>query len=457
VTEVDILILAAGLGTRMKSSEPKVLHKIFDKPIIDYVIDCARSLNPRKVYVVLNPSVGKVVEYLKNRDVEIVFQYEPRGTAHAVKSSLSMLNSKSVLILNGDTPLIKKDTLFDFIRVFRENDLDLAVLSFYPEREHSYGRIIRDKNKKVLKIVEVTDLSDNELSIFKEANSGVYLAKRKVLDLVEEIKENPNKKEYYLTDIVEIATKRGYKVEAFSLANEDELLGINTREELSLAMKYIRDRVIKEWMEKGVTFYDPESVWISPSVKIGNDSVIYPGVFLEGDTSIGQRCFIYQGVRIRDSIIEDNVEIKDCSVVESSHIKSGSKIGPFTHIRPGSVIGKECRIGNFVEVKKSVIGDGTKAAHLSYLGDSEVGKNVNIGAGTITCNYDGKKKHKTTIEDDVFIGSDTQLVAPVRIGRGSYIGAGSTITKDVPPDALSISRTPQKNIEGWARKKREKQ
>lgn len=454
---MDILILAAGLGTRMKSSEPKVLHRLFDKPIIDYVIDCAKSLNPEKVYIVLNPSLKKVVEYLKNQDIEIVFQDEPKGTAHAVKSSLPFLGSENVLILNGDTPLIKTDTLNNFIKIFKESNIDLAVLSFYSERKHSYGRILRDKNKKVLKIVEVTDFKKEELSNFREANSGIYLAKRKVLDLTEDIKENPNKKEFYLTDIVEIARHKGYKVEAFSLAKEDELIGINTREELSLALKYLRDRVIKDWMEKGVTFYDPASVWISPSVIIGKDTVIYPGVFLEGETKIGQNCIIYQGVRIKDSVVEEGVEIKDCTVVESSHIKSGSKIGPFTHIRPESVIGRECRIGNFVEVKKSIIGDRTKALHLSYLGDAEIGKDVNIGAGTITCNYDGKKKHKTTIEDNVFIGSDTQLVAPVKIGKGAYIGAGSTITKDVPSDALAISRTPQKNIKGWAAKRRKKQ
>lgn len=454
---MDILVLAAGLGTRMKSSEPKVLHRLFDKPIIDYVIDSAKSLNPEKIYVVLNPSLTKVVEYLKNHEIEVIFQDEPKGTAHAVKSSLPLLRSDSVLILNGDTPLIKRDTLNNFIKVFKEKDMDLAILSFYPEREHSYGRILRDKNKKVLKIVEVTDISARELSGLKEANSGIYLAKRKILDLVKYIKRNPNKKEFYLTDIVEIARRKGYKVEAFSLAKEDELIGINTREELSLALKYLRDRVIKEWMGRGVTFYDPASVWISPSVTIGRDTVIYPGVFLEGETKIGDNCIIYQGVRIRDSIVEEGVEIKDCTVVENSHIKSGSKIGPFTHIRPESIIGRECRIGNFVEVKKTMIGDRTKAAHLSYLGDAEIGKDVNIGAGTITCNYDGKKKHKTTIEDEVFIGSDTQLVAPVKIGRGAYIGAGSTITKDVPSDALAISRTPQKNINGWAAKRKKKQ
>jgi len=451
---VDVVILAAGLGTRMKSNLPKVLHRIFDKPILDYVIDCARSLNPANVFVVINPSLKEVTENLEKYDLNIVFQNEPKGTAHALESALPFIKSEKILILNGDTPLIKKETLLNFLKFFDEKNPAMAILSFYPKRQHSYGRILRNSKGDVEKIVEVTDYAGEESS---EANSGVYLLKRNVLDLLKKIKENPRKGEFYLTDIVEIAISKGFKVDAYSLAEEDELIGINNREELSLAMKYLRDRIVKELMTEGVTFYDPLSVWISSSVKIGKDTIIYPNVFLEGNTTVGQNCIIYQGVRIRDSIIEDNVQIKDCTVIESSHIKSGSNIGPFAHIRPESIIGQNCRIGNFVEVKKSVIGDGTKAAHLSYIGDSEIGNNVNIGAGTITCNYDGKKKHKTTIEDNVFIGSDTQLVAPVKIGKGSYIGAGSTITKDVPSDALAISRTPQKNIEGWARKKREKQ
>lgn len=448
---MDVVILAAGLGTRMKSQLPKVLHKIFDKPIIDYVIECAKSLNPSDIFVVTNPSLNDLTEYLNTKSVRIVFQNEPKGTAHALASALPYIMSDPILVLNGDTPLLRKETLFRFLEVFNEKNLDLAVISFYPKRQHSYGRILRNEKGEIEKIVEITDLTDTESN---EANSGVYLAKRKVLELVKQIKENPRKGEFYLTDIVEIAKKAGYRIEAYPLAEEDELIGINNREELALAMKYLRDRTVKEWMKEGVTFYDPDSVWISPKVKIGQDTIIYPNVFIEGDTIIGQNCIIYQGVRIRDSVIEDNVHIKDCTVIEASHIKSGSKIGPFTHIRPETVIGKDCRIGNFVEVKKSIIGDGSKAAHLSYLGDSEIGKNVNIGAGTITCNYDGKKKHKTIIEDEVFVGSDTQLVAPVKVGKGAYIGAGSTITKDVPEDALAISRTPQKNIQGWAKKKR---
>lgn len=451
--KLDVVILAAGLGTRMKSSEPKVLHKIFDKPIIDYVIECAGKLNPENIFVVINPSMNRVVEHLKNYNVKIVFQDEPKGTAHAVLCSMPYLMSDNVLVVNGDTPLITPETLLKFIDIFQNNEVDLAILSFYPEREHSYGRILRDNKGNVKKIIENTDMT-SDAQLIKEANSGIYIMNAKILELVKNIKKNLKKGEFYLTDIVEISVEKGCAVQAYPMAKEDELIGINTRYELFLATKHLRDKVVKQFMESGVTFYDIETVWVSPSVKIDKDTVIYPNVFLEGDTIIGQNCIIYQSVRIKNSIIEDNVQIKDCTVVEKAHINSGSTVGPFAHIRPETVIGKGCRIGNFVEVKKSTIGDSTKAAHLSYIGDAEIGSNVNIGAGTITCNYDGKKKNKTIIEDDVFVGSDSQFVAPVKVGKGAYIAAGSTVVDDVPSDALAISRTPQKNIEGWAKKRR---
>lgn len=453
---MDIVILAAGLGTRMKSKLPKILHKIFDIPIIDYIIDTSKKINPENIFLVINPSLKEVIEYLSKKDVKIVFQEEPKGTAHALISALPYLKSRKILILNGDTPLLRKETLTNFIELFNKKFLDLAILSFVPKREHSYGRIIRDKDDKVLRIVENTDLSEEEKFI-SESNSGVYIMNIETAELGTQIKENPNKGEYYLTDIVEIAIQKGKKVDAYPLAEENELIGINTKEELSLAIRYLRDRIVKNLMDKGVTFYDPQSVWVSPKVEIGPDTVIYPNVFIEGDTKIGQCCTIYQSVRLKNCIIEDNVEIKDCTIAESSHIMTGSKIGPFAHLRPETVIGRDCKIGNFVEVKKSTVGDGTKASHLSYLGDAQIGKNVNIGAGTITCNYDGKKKHKTVIEDNVFIGSDTQLVAPVKINKNAYIGAGSTITKEVPEGSLAISRTPQKNIVGWAKKKQGKE
>ncbi len=449
---MDIVILAAGLGTRMKSKIPKLLHRIFDVPIIDYVIETARTLNPNNLFVVINPQLQELKEHLSNYDINFVFQKEPKGTGNAVLSALSFLKSEDILILNGDTPLLKAGTISKFIDLYKKNAVDMGILSFIPKREHSYGRILRDQKGNVQKIVEVTDLSENKKNI-SEANSGVYLLKRQLAEFVRAIEENPLKKEYYFTDLVEIAVKKGKKVEAYTIAEEEELIGINTRFELSLAMKYLRDRIVREWMDKGVTIYDSATTWISPKVQIGEDTVIYPNVFIEGETIIGKNCTLHQGVRLRNCIIEDSVEIKDYTIAENTQIKSGSKIGPFAHLRPDTLIGKNCRVGNFVEIKKSVLKDGTKAAHLSYIGDAEIGKNVNIGAGTITCNYDGTKKHKTIIEDNVFVGSDSQLVAPVKINKDAYIAAGSTITKEVPEGCLAISRVPQRHIEGWSKKK----
>lgn len=453
---MDIVILAAGLGTRMKSSKPKILHKIFDISIIDYIIETAKKLNPENIFVVLNPKIQELKDHLSRYELSIVYQEEPRGTAHAFLSALPELKSNRVLILNGDTPLLKAETLFKLIEIFEKNNLDIAILTFYAERDNSYGRIIRDRDGNVQKIVEMPNLSEEERSIL-ESNSGVYLFTKDSATLTQEIGINELKGEYYLTDIVEIALKKGKKVAAFPLAKEEELIGINTRYELSLAIKYLRDRIVNEWMDRGVTFYDPKSVWISPKVFIDEDTVIYPNVYLEGETKIGKNCIIYQGVRLKDCIIEDYVNIKDHTVAENARIGANSVVGPFTHLRSETAIGKDCRIGNFVEVKKSSIGNGTKASHLSYLGDAQIGENVNIGAGTITCNYDGKRKHKTVIENNVFIGSDTQLVAPVKINKDAYIGAGSTITKEVPEGSLAISRTPQKNILGWAKRKRDRE
>lgn len=452
---MEVVVLAAGLGTRMKSDTPKVLHRLFDRPIIDYVLNTVSKLAPHKVHVVVNPSHSQVIEYLSARNVNIVFQPQPLGTAHALLSALPYI-SQDILILNGDTPLVTVETLGRLVDRFRVQKLDLAILTFFPNREHSYGRLIRGKDGEVLKIVEKSELTE-ELSSVEESNSGVYVMNEETAELVREIPINQRKGEYFLTDIVEIAVRRGKRVQAFSLATEEELLGINDRLELALAIKYLRDRVTRDLSLSGVTIYDPSTVWISPDCLIERDTIIYPNVIIEGETKIGKNCIIHQGVRLRDCIVQDSVEIRDYTVAEAAFIGSGSKVGPFAHLRPETVIGERCRIGNFVEIKKSKIGNGSKASHLSYIGDAEVGRNVNIGAGTITCNYDGKRKHRTVIEDDVFIGSDSQLVAPVKICKNAYIGAGSTITKDVPEESLAISRVPQRNIAGWVRKKREKE
>lgn len=451
------VILAAGLGTRMKSSIPKVLHKIYDKPIIQYVADSTKKLKAKDNIVVISPKTDEIKKTLDNYPVTFVIQKEPKGTADALKTAVSNLNKfdGTLLVLNGDTPLISTQTLKRFLRLHNHHKEDISIISFIAECPHSYGRIIRQGNQ-VKAIIEDRDASKDQKKI-KEVNSGIYAMESHALKLLKEIKINKTKAEYYLTDIVDIAVKKGYRVGAHILGNETEMTGINTREDLYKAGIYLREKILSGWINNGVSFIDRSSVFIHPEAKIGMDTIIYPNVFIEGKTVVGSNCIIYPNTRIVDSIIGNNVVIKDSTVIESSTIKSNASIGPFAHIRPGSIIGRSSKIGNFVEIKKSVVGEGTKASHLSYLGDAEIGKNVNIGAGTITCNYNGREKHKTIIEDNVFVGSDTQLVAPVRVGRGAYVGAGSTITKDVPSLSLAVSRAEQRHIEKWALKKQKKE
>jgi bifunctional UDP-N-acetylglucosamine pyrophosphorylase/glucosamine-1-phosphate N-acetyltransferase len=450
------VILAAGLGTRMKSSTPKVLHSINGKPIIRHVVEAARALKPEQIVVVIGPESTGIREALRDKRVTFAVQKEPKGTADALKTASGKLaglkaGKGTVLILSGDTPLVNPLTLQQLVTVHKRKRESISILSFIAGGDHAYGRIVRD-GENVTSIVEDKD-ADAEQKNISEVNSGIYAMESSILALLREIKMNLQKGEYYLTDIVGIADRRGYRIGSHVLGDETELTGINTRRELCMAGLYLRDRIVSKWFDEGVSFIDPKSVIIDPDASIGMDTVIYPNVVIEGKSVIGSNCTIYPNTRIIDSTIGDNVTIKDSSVIESSNIQYSAEVGPFAHLRPGSIIGVSAKIGNFVEIKKSVIGNGTKASHLSYLGDAEIGDNVNIGAGTITCNYDGVNKFKTVIEEGSFIGSDTQLVAPVKVGKGAYVGAGSTITKDVPPLALAVSRTSQKNIEKWAERR----
>lgn len=440
------ITLAAGLGTRMKSEIPKVLHTILGKPIIQYVIQSIVTLSPEKSIVVISPKNDEVRNILKSYSVIYAVQNEPKGTAHAINVAMPYLEGFNgiILVVNGDTPLITSSLLKEFIDLHLNNSNDISVLTFTATGKHSYGRILREKGY-VKAIIEDRD-ADEEQKKITEANSGIYAFGSPITSLLNEITINEAKGEYYLTDIVEIAAKKGYRVGAFNIAREEQLIGINTRADMHNALHYLKNRIAEKWLKNGVSILDKNTVFICPDTEIGSDTIIYPNVYIEGKTIVGSNCIIYPNTRIIDSIIADGVIIKDSTVIESSEIKENAVIGPFAHIRPSSVIGASSKIGNFVEVKKSILGAGVKASHLSYLGDSEIGSNVNIGAGTITCNYDGKAKHKTIIQDDVFIGSDTQLIAPVKVGKGSYIGAGSTITKDVPPKSLAVSRSPQRNI-----------
>lgn len=455
--KVAVVILAAGRGERMNSSLPKVLHRIFDKPMLQYVVDSSAKLEPFKIVVVAGEHYKEIKNSIKGKQGSIItfaIQKEPKGTGDALSKASTFLKDfrGTILVLNGDTPLITSQTLAKFLKLHRREKNDISLISFIASDPAAYGRILRDGSGGTMSIIEEKDATDIQKNI-KEVNSGIYAIESDVLGLLRDIPLNASKGEYYLTDIIGIARSEGYNVKAYCIGSETEMMGVNTIPELLNAQQTFRRRLINEWIEKGIIFLDPDSVFIYPEVVIGKETTIYPGVYLEGKTRIGRGCTIYPNVHIIDSVVNNGAVIKDSTVIEVSIIRSKAVVGPFAHIRPGCDIGSGAKIGNFVEVKKSIIGNKTKASHLSYLGDARIGKGVNIGAGTITCNYDGKQKHKTTIDDNVFIGSDTQLVAPVRVGKGAYIGAGSTITKCVPPMSLAISRAEQRNIEKWATKK----
>jgi bifunctional UDP-N-acetylglucosamine pyrophosphorylase/glucosamine-1-phosphate N-acetyltransferase len=452
---LSCVILAAGHGTRMKSTLPKVLHTVCGIPMLQAVVSTAKKLKPDRIVIVAGKDGNPIKEALKDEDLVFALQKEARGTGHALRCARPALKNEKgiIVVLNGDSPLVRSDTIRKFLRLHRQNMNAVSVLSFSASNPDGYGRIVRDASSQVVGIVEQNDAAASQKEI-REVNSGVYALQTDALFVLDEIRMNRSKGEYYLTDIVAAALRKKLRTAAYCVGAEDEFMGVNTRRELYEASRLMKKRIIDQWIDRGVLFLDTDSVFIHPDVSIGEETTLYPNVYLEGRTKIGRGSIIYPNVRIRNSEIGNGVVIMDSTVIEDSRIKDRASVGPFARLRSGSDIGSEVRIGNFVELKKSVIGKASKAAHLSYLGDAIIGKDVNIGAGTITCNYDGVKKNVTKIEDNVFIGSDTQLVAPVRIGRGAYVGAGSTITQDVPPLSLAISRTSQKTIEGWAQKRK---
>ncbi len=448
------IVLAAGLGKRMNSDLPKVLHNICGIPMLQSVLNSVRKLNPERIVVVAGGHIGKIKESIQSPGVLFALQPRARGTGDAVRCALPVIGdfNGDVLVLNGDTPLVRPDTIRKFLRLHRRDGNALSVLSFTAADPSAYGRIVRDSSGGIEAIVEDRDADPRQKEI-REVNSGLYAVRRDALALVGRIKLNRAKGEYYLTDIVSAALRRKMRTSAYPIGTEEEFMGVNTKEELRRAAETMRRRIVAGWTKKGVDFLDAGSVFIHHDASIGRDTVIYPNVHIEGRTKIGKKSTVYPNVRIVDSEIGREAVIKDSTLIENSRVGDRASVGPFAHIRPGSEIGRQAKIGDFVELKKTILGTNTKASHLSYLGDAKIGSGVNIGAGTITCNYDGARKHVTRIEDDVFIGSDSQLVAPVRVGKGSYVGAGSTITEDVPAGALAIGRARQKNIRGWVRKR----
>lgn len=450
------LILAAGKGTRFKSDTTKVLHPMLGKPMIHLVVDCMLALRPETVFVVVGHQKDEVMQEEYSKPVRFIHQKIQLGTAHAVLAAKSILKSnreKDLLVINGDLTLIRPETLRPMIRQHRRNNNALTFLSAEMADPTGFGRVMYHENN-VIKIFEEKDATPAQRRI-KEVNVGVYLFRIKdLLEALPKISNNNIKGEFYLTDIIEIMSVQGQKVGVHKTPAEQEIVGINARYELAKAVEILRQRKIMSLTESGVTIYDPATTWIDLDVKIGRDTTIYSSVVLEGKTKIGRGCKLYPFVHLRNTRVGDGVSILTATVIEESTIERGAQVGPFTHLRPKNVIKAGAKVGNFVEMKNTVFGRGSKAGHLSYLGDSDIRDNVNIGAGTITCNYDGKKKHKTFIDEGAFIGSGTELIAPVKIGKDSYVGAGSTITKNVSSGALAVSRSKQVEKPGWGRKKR---
>jgi bifunctional UDP-N-acetylglucosamine pyrophosphorylase/glucosamine-1-phosphate N-acetyltransferase len=449
--KLDVVILAAGKGKRMLSKKPKVMHALMGKPMIGYVVDRAHELSAGKVIVVTGHEKAAVEEYLTGKGVAFALQAEQKGTAHALLTAAPLLTKDVILVLYGDVPLIRSETLASFIEFFKKSP-GIAFMTTEVANPQGYGRVIMKKDE-IEQIVEDVEATERQKKV-REINTGIcMLQTRMLLDLVKSIKADNKKGEYYLTDIVKVARKKGIAVKAYHHSAAHEVLGINVRNELLEANLIMKERILDYHLERGVGFAD-RNVYIEDNVKIGLDTVIFPNCFLMGATVIGADAVIGPNVVIKDSIVSDGVVIEPFSSLDGVRAEEGVKIGPFARLRPGTLLKRNVKIGNFVEVKKAVIGEGSKASHLTYIGDAEVGSGVNIGAGTITCNYDGKNKHKTVIGDGVFVGSNTEIVAPVTIGKNSVIGAGTTVTHDVPEDALVVSRVKQRHIEGYGRRKK---
>jgi len=449
------VILAAGKGTRFKSELPKVLHKVLGKPMLWFVVKAAKEAGADEVIVVVGHKRELVEEFLKREfpDIKSVYQEEQLGTGHAVMCAAELLKGcqGKVVVLNGDAPLIRPED----IRAIAETEGDMVVLTAETEDPTGYGRVVRDASE-VLYIVEEKDATEEEKRI-KEVNSGVYAFDcQKMVSSLKELSNDNAQGEYYLPDLLKIFKEKGYKVVAVKSKDFDSLRGVNNRHELSVVERILRDRIIKEFQLSGITVHQPETVYIEPEVEIGEDTEICGPAYIRGKTKIGKGCYIGPYCDIADSQIGDRAVIEASSWIRGALLKESSSVGPFAKIRPGTVLEKKAKVGTFVETKKAHLEEGAKANHLTYLGDCRVGKNTNVGAGTITCNYDGFNKWFTDIGENVFVGSNTLFIAPVKVGDGAITAAGSVITKDVPPNALAIARAKQVNLPGKAEKIREK-
>lgn len=446
------LILAAGQGKRIKSDLPKVLHKVCGKEMVNHVIDTLRKSDIDAINVIVGKGAELVKENTKSRNVTYSLQEEQLGTGHAVKCAIDFLNGKkgTVAVFNGDAPLITEETIKALFKAHSENGNSVTILTSILEDSSGYGRIIRDGNE-VLKIVEHKDCNDEELKV-KEINSGMYCFEiESLVECLGNLSNNNSQGEYYLTDVIGMLKEKNEKVGALVI-NHEETLGVNSRVQLAEVESILRKRINNKHLENGITIIDPNTTYIGIDVEIGQDTIIYPGNVLEGNTTVGKNCILYPNSRINNSIIGENVEIQS-SVILESKVGNSTTVGPFAYIRPQSVIGNNVRVGDFVEIKKSTIGNNTKVSHLTYVGDAEVGENCNFGCGTVTVNYDGKNKNKTIIGNNSFIGCNTNLISPVVVEDNTYIAAGSTITNNVKSGELAVARAKQRNIEGWVEKR----
>ena len=457
MSDIHVVVLAAGKGTRMKSQLPKVLHRIAGLTIIERVLRTAAALQPASITMVVGHGAAEVKQSLVKRTrLQFVTQEQQLGTGHALLQARGLLEGKSgtVVLLSGDVPLLSVHSLKNLLATHAEASAAATVITAILARPFGYGRIVRAAGR-ISKIVEERDTTAAQKAI-TEINSGIYAFDLVPLFAALDSIGTANKQgEYYLPDLVAIYRKQKRAVATWTIQNADEIRGINSRTELAEVSTMVRQQKNEELMAAGVTLIDPATTYVDADVVVGPDTVIYPCVFLEGSTKIGAACEIHSGARIVNATLGDRVCIRNHTVVTDSTIEAGAFVGPFAHIRPGSEVGADAHVGNFVELKKTVMGSGAKANHLAYLGDATIGPKTNVGAGTITCNYDGETKHQTVIDANVFVGSNSTLVAPVTLADGSYIAAGSAVTTDVPAGALAIGRSRQENKEGWVAKRKD--
>ena len=451
---VHVVVLAAGKGTRMKSSRAKVLHEVHGRALIARVLDVAQSVSPAGIIVVLGHKAEDVAAACRRHSpgCRVVIQEPQLGTGHALLQALPEIGSTDgdLLLLYGDVPLLRPSTVAALVDRHRAEGAAATVLTAQVPHPFGYGRVVR-KNGEIARIVEERDATEAERGV-TEINAGIYaLALEPLPGAMAQLTPRNAQGEYYLPDLVGIYRRRGLGVSTLTVGSADEIRGVNSRRELAEVSHIVRTAKNEELMAAGVTLIDPATTYVDSDVTVGPDTVLHPNVYLEGRTSVGAACEIQSGSRLVNATVGERVTIRNHCVITDAAIAADAVIGPFAHLRPGSDVGAAAHVGNFVELKKTRLGARSKASHLTYLGDATVGQDVNIGAGTITCNYDGTTKHQTVIGDGAFIGSDSQLIAPVSVGAGAYVAAGSSITRDVPDQALGIARGRQENKEGWAK------